>query len=56
MGKLYELGYVDKTAIGVREFPITRSISDQAITERSELYTQERGYPIALAYRNIKQS
>jgi len=56
MGKLFELGYVDKTDIGARAFPITRSISDQAITERSELYTQERGYPIALAYRNIKQS
>jgi hypothetical protein len=56
MSKLFELGYVDESAIGVRTFPTTRSISDQAITERSELYTQERGYPIALAYRNIKQS
>jgi glycine/D-amino acid oxidase-like deaminating enzyme len=56
MEKLYELGYVDKSDIGVRVFPVTQSISDQAITERSELYTQQRGYPIALAYRNIKQS
>ncbi|WP_025562475.1 FAD-dependent oxidoreductase [Psychromonas sp. SP041] len=56
MEKLFEIGFVDKSAIGARLFPITHSISDQAITERSELYTQQRGYPIALAYRNIKQS
>lgn len=55
MEKLCEIGFVDKTLVGSRLFPITHSISDQAITERSELYTQQRGYPIALAYRNIKQ-
>lgn len=54
--KLCELGFVDKKVIGSRLFPITHSIGDQAITARSEVYTQERGYPIELAYRNIKQS
>jgi glycine/D-amino acid oxidase-like deaminating enzyme len=53
--KLAELGFVDREKVGARLFPITDSIDDQAITERSELYTQQRGYPIALAYRNIKQ-
>jgi hypothetical protein len=56
MQKLFEIGFVDKNTVGARLFPITHSISDQAITERSELYTQQRGYPIGLAYRNIKQS
>tara|TARA_R110001592_G_scaffold252592_2_gene515333 strand:- start:1332 stop:2837 length:1506 start_codon:yes stop_codon:yes gene_type:complete len=55
MQKLCEIGYVDKSIVGSRLFPITHSISDQAITERSELYTQQRGYPLALAHRNIKQ-
>ena len=54
--KLAELGFVDQHKVGARLFPITDSIEDEAITERSELYTQQRGYPIALAYRNIKQS
>ena len=53
--KLAELGLVDSKSIGARLFPITHSISDIDITTRSELYTQQRGYPIALAYRNIKQ-
>ncbi|WP_413692854.1 FAD-dependent oxidoreductase [Psychromonas sp. KJ10-2] len=53
--KLAELGFVDKDKVGARLFPITDTIEDQAITKRSELYTQQRGYPIALAYRNIKQ-
>ena len=54
--KLAELGLVDNKLVGARLFPITHSISDLDITTRSELYTQQRGYPIALAYRNIKQS
>ena len=53
--KLADIGLVDRKIVGARLFPITHSISDQEITERSELYTQQRGYPIALAYRNIKQ-
>ena len=55
MAKLADIGLVDRKIVGARLFPITHSISDQEITERSELYTQQRGYPIALAYRNIKQ-
>ncbi|WP_243834637.1 FAD-dependent oxidoreductase [Psychromonas algarum] len=54
--KLAEIGLLDKHLVGGRLFPITHSLSDEEITERSELYTQQRGYPIALAYRNIKQS
>lgn len=54
--KLADLGLVDNKLVGTRLFPITHSISDLDITTRSELYTQQRGYPIALAYRNIKQS
>jgi len=53
--KLVEIGLADSQVIGSRLFPITHSITDQEITERSELYTQQRGYPLALAYRNIKQ-
>lgn len=53
--ELAELGFVDRKSVGARLFPITHSISDLDITTRSELYTQQRGYPIALAYRNIKQ-
>jgi hypothetical protein len=55
MAKLAEIGFVDKSLVGSRLFPVTHSLTDQEITQRSELYTQERGYPIALAYRNIKQ-
>jgi len=56
MEKLASLGIVDKSVVGSRLFPITDSLNDQDITKRSELYTQQRGYPIELAYRNIKQS
>ena len=54
--KLAEIGFIDKALIGSRHFPITNSISDQDITERSERYTQQRGYPLALAYRNISSN
>ena len=53
--KLAEIGLVDEKWIGARTFPITHSLTDQEITARTELYTQQRGYPISLAYRNIKQ-
>jgi len=53
--KLSDLGFVDKSKLGSRLFPITHSLDDKEITDRSELYTQQRGYPLALAYRNIKQ-
>jgi len=52
--KLCELGFVSSDKLGARLFPITHSLDDQVITERSELYTEQRGYPIALAYRNMK--
>ena len=54
--KLAELGFVDKSLVGSRLFPVTRSITDQQVTERSECYTQQRGYPLALAHRTVKQS
>ncbi|WP_166372813.1 FAD-dependent oxidoreductase [Psychromonas sp. SA13A] len=54
--KLAELGFVDKGLVGSRLFPVTRSITDQQVTERSECYTQQRGYPLALAHRTVKQS
>jgi len=53
--KLAELGFVDKSLVGARSFPVTRSITDQQVTERSECYTQQRGYPLALAHRTVKQ-
>lgn len=53
--KLAGLGIVEERFIGSRLFPVTASISDADITQRAETYTQQRGYPIALAYRNIKQ-
>jgi len=54
--KLAELGFVDKSLVGSRLFAVTRSITDQQVTERSECYTQQRGYPLALAHRTVKQS
>lgn len=53
--RLAELGLIDKNLVGSRSFPVTDSISDQQITERAELHTQQRNYPLALAYRNVKQ-
>lgn len=55
MEKLAGLDIVEKEIVGSRLFPITASISDADITQRAESYTQQRGYPIALAYRNITQ-
>ncbi|WP_413701606.1 hypothetical protein ACLKMH_08485 [Psychromonas sp. KJ10-10] len=54
--QLISLGYVNKSLQGCREFAITNSISDEAITQRALTYTKQRGYPSGLAYRNIKQS
>jgi len=53
--KLSEIGFVSNDIVGARLFTITHSIEDQDITKRAEEYTKQRGYPIALAYRNIKQ-
>lgn len=54
--QLISLGYVNKTVQGCREFAITNSISDEAITQRALTYTKQRGYPNGLAYRNVKQT
>ncbi|MHA2938019.1 FAD-dependent oxidoreductase [Vibrio sp. RC27] len=54
--QLISLGYVNKSAQGSREFAITNSISDEAITQRALTYTNQRGYPSGLAYRNIEQT
>lgn len=53
--KLAEIGFVDKKLVGRRSFPVTNSITEKSITDRAVLYTQQRGYPISLAYRNIEQ-
>jgi len=54
--QLIRLGYVNKSVQGCRQFAITNSISDEAITLRALTYTKQRGYPSGLAYRNIKQT
>lgn len=53
--KLCQLGFIPSEKLGSRDFPVTHSIDDKAVTERAELYTKQRGYPQALAYRNISK-
>lgn len=53
--KLCDLGFIAANKQGSRDFPITHALDDAAITARAELYTQQRGYPQALAYVNISK-
>lgn len=53
--QLIELGFLDKSVYGSRYFNGMEMISDQAITRRAELLTEQRNYPVALAHRNSSE-
>ena len=53
--QLINLGYLDKSVYGNRNFAHSKKVSEIAVTERAERLTQQRDYPLSLAHRNINR-
>jgi hypothetical protein len=53
--QLVELGCLDKTLYGNRDFPVMKNISEADINQRAELLVTQRDYPLSLAGRNVPQ-
>ena len=50
--QLIDLGYLNKSVYGNRDFNISRNISETAISERAKQLARQRNYPPSLAERN----
>lgn len=53
--QLINLGYLDKSVQGNRDFNISKQVNETDINERAVLLVKQRSYPQSLAGRNIRK-